>query len=68
MTNNNNTTHSNVMNKTILEATEVSLSIYNQIDSYQLPEETRVKHKALGQVLRSLVEILDKHEQSKATA
>ena len=56
------------MNKTILEATEVSLSIYNQIDSYQLPEETRVKHKALGQVLRSLVEILDKHEQSKATA
>lgn len=48
----------NEMNK-IQEATQVSLSIYNEIDSYQMPEENRVKHKALGQVLRSLVEILE---------
>ena len=46
------------MNK-IQEATQVSLSIYNEIDSYKMPEENRVKHKALGQVLRSLLEILE---------
>ena len=55
------------MNKKLQEATEVSLAIYNEIEGHKMPEENRIKHKALGQVLRSLVEILE-HEQSKATA
>ena len=48
----------------IKEAAEVSLSIYNSIDSYRLPEVNRVAHKSLGQVLRSLVELLD-NERNK---
>lgn len=50
----------------IKEAAEVSLSIYNSIDSYRLPEVNRVAHKSLGQVLRSLVELLD-NERNKPT-
>jgi hypothetical protein len=50
--------HNNEM-KTLQEATEVSISIYNEIDEYNMPEDNRIKHKALGQVLRSLVEILE---------
>ena len=66
MTDNYNNAHNN-MNKKLQEATEVSLAIYNEIEGHKMPEENRIKHKALGQVLRSLVEILE-HEQSKATA
>ena len=50
----------------IKEAAEVSLSIYNTIDCYHMPELNRVAHKSLGQVLRSLVELLE-NEQSGST-
>ena len=39
----------------IIEAAEVSLNLHNQIDTFKLPEEIRIKHKALGQLLRSLL-------------
>ena len=45
----------NEMNK-ILEATKVSINLFNEIDAHKMPEENRIKHKALGQVLRSLQE------------
>ena len=51
-------TRRNEMTK-IKEAAEVSLSIYNTIDGYRIPEGNRVAHKSLGQVLRSLVELLE---------
>ena len=50
----------------IKEAAEVSLSIYNTIDCYHMPELNRVAHKSLGQVLRSLVELLE-NERNKST-
>ena len=39
----------------IKEAAEVSLSLYEEIDPFKLPQETRIKHNALGQLLRSLL-------------
>ena len=65
MTDNITETHRNEMTK-IKEAAEVSLSIYNTIDGYRIPEGNRVAHKSLGQVLRSLVELLE-NEQSGST-
>lgn len=65
MTKNNNDTNRNEMTK-INEAAEVSLSIYDTIDSYKMPEGNRVAYKSLGQVLRSLVELLD-NERNKST-
>ena len=50
----------------IKEAAEVSLSIYNTIDGYRIPEGNRVAHKSLGQVLRSLVELLE-NERPEST-
>ncbi len=43
----------------IKEAAEVSLSIYDQIDAHRVPKANRVAHKSLGQVLRSLIELIE---------
>ena len=55
------------MNKVIREAIEVSLSLYDTVDSYKLPSDSRVKHIALGQCLRSMVELLENDTQSNRT-
>jgi len=65
MTQRTNETHRNEMTK-IKEAAEVSLSIYNTIDSYKLPEGNKLAHKSLGQVLRSLVALLE-NERNEST-
>ena len=57
----------NEMNKVIREAIEVSLSLYDTVDSYKLPSDSRVKHIALGQCLRSMVELLENDTQSNST-
>jgi hypothetical protein len=57
MTNNSQQNH-NEMTK-IKEAAEVSLSLYNQIDGYKLKEGNRITNQSLGQVLRSLVALLE---------
>jgi len=41
------------------DATKTTLSIHEAIDTRRLPEEVRIKHNAVSQCLRSLVEILD---------
>lgn len=43
----------------IKEAAEVSLNIYNEIDSIRLPKEIRIKHNALGQLLRALLSTVE---------
>jgi len=50
----------------IKEAAEVSLSLYNQIDGYKLKEGNHITHQSLGQVLRSLVELLE-NERPEST-
>jgi len=65
MTQINNKINRNEMTKTN-EAAEVSLSIYNTIDVYKLKGADRVAYKSLGQVLRSLVELLE-NERNKST-
>lgn len=50
----NNHRNKQAMTK-IIEAAEVSLNLHNQIDTFKLPEEIRIKHNALGQLLRSLL-------------
>ena len=49
---------------TLKDATNTTLSIHNQIDTRRLPEEVRVKHNAVGQCLRSLIEILDNEQRA----
>lgn len=41
------------------DATITTLSIHDAIDTRRLPEEIRIKHNAVAQGLRSLIEILD---------
>ena len=57
------------MLKTIHEATEVSLNAYNEIESRELPRETRDRFKFLGQCLRALTEQLEEENDrlSRAT-
>lgn len=43
----------------IKEAAEVSLNVYNEIDSVRLPKEIRIKHNALGQLLRALLSTVE---------
>lgn len=49
-------------NKHITDALEVTISLYESIDPYRLPSDTKIKYDALGQCLRSLMEVLpDEH-------
>ena len=41
------------------EAAQVSINLHNEIDSYKLPKDIRIKHNALGQLLRSLLTALE---------
>ena len=43
----------------IKEAAEVSLNIHNEIDALKLPKEIRIKHNALGQLLRALLSTVE---------
>lgn len=47
------------VNKVIQEAVQVSLSLYDQVDCYKLETDAKVKYLALGQCLRSIVDILE---------
>ena len=52
----------------IKEAAEVSLSIHNEIDAQRLPREIRIKHNALGQLLRALLSTVENESrQIRAT-
>lgn len=59
--------NSNEMNKALQEAVEVSINLYNEVDPYKLPSDDKIKHQALGQCLRSLVELLE-NESNRHTA
>jgi hypothetical protein len=53
------------MNK-LEDATKTTLSIHNSIDTRGIPKEIRIKHNAVGQCLRSLIEILE-NERNRPT-
>jgi hypothetical protein len=58
------------MNKAIKEAVEVSVNLYENVDAYKLSSGDKIKHLALGQCLRSMVELLEnelRNNQSPAT-
>ena len=57
----------NTMNQTIKEAASVSISLHKQIDPYKLPADTKIKLEALGQCLRSLINILDDDKHQNTT-
>jgi len=56
------------MNEHISEATEITLNLYDSIDSYKFTPEVQVKYKALGQCLRSIMEILQDERRKRTTA
>lgn len=56
------------MIQTIKEAVSVSISLHEQIDSYKLPADTKIKLEALGQCLRSITTILDDERNKQDTA
>ena len=41
------------------EAAQVSINLHNEIDSFELPQDIRIKHNAIGQLLRSLLTALE---------
>jgi hypothetical protein len=49
----------NKLMNNLKDATITTLSIHNAIDTRRLPEEIRIKHNAVSQGLRSLIELLD---------
>jgi hypothetical protein len=51
----------------IKEAAEVSLNIHNEIDALKLPKEIRIKHNALGQLLRSLLSTVENESRRIGT-
>ena len=51
----------------IIEAAEVSLNIHNEIDVLKLPKEIRIKHNALGQLLRSLLSTVENESRRIGT-
>lgn len=51
----------------IKEAAEVSLNIHNEIDPLKLPKEIRIKHNALGQLLRSLLSTVENESRRIGT-
>lgn len=55
------------MIQNLKEATSVSMSLYDQIDSYKLPADTKIKIEALGQCLRSIIAILDDERNKEDT-
>lgn len=57
----------NEMNEVIKQAIEVSINLYENVDSYKLSSDSRVKHVALGQCLRSIVDILDNENRKPNT-
>ena len=56
------------MNQVIKEAIEVSLSLHKNVDSYKLPSDVKIKYIALGQCLRSLVDLLENDARRDQTA
>ena len=51
------------MLKTIQEATEVSLNAYNDINSMELPQQTRDRFRFLGQCLKALTKQLEDNDR-----
>ena len=52
-----------IMLKTIQEATEVSLNAYNDINSMELPQQTRDRFRFLGQCLKALTKQLEDNDR-----
>lgn len=56
------------MNEVIKQAAMVSLNLHESINGYKFPADIRVKYLALGQCLRSLIDILeDEHKRDQDT-
>ena len=47
------------MNETIKEATELTINLHEGIDTRELPRYLVIKHSAIGQCLRSILEMLE---------
>ena len=57
------------MDETIKEATELTINLHESIDNRKLPKDIDIKHNAIGQCLRSILEMLDNDiEQNKNAA
>lgn len=57
----------NKLMNNLKDATITTLSIHDAIDTRRLPEEVRIKHNAVAQGLRSLIEILDNELRAPET-
>lgn len=55
------------INEVIKEAVEVGINLHKNVDAYKLPSESRLNHDALGQCLRSIVDILENENRKTAT-
>ena len=56
------------MNDKIKEATELAINLHNDMDTRGIPKSILIKHKAIGQCLRSMLDILENdNERNKNT-
>jgi hypothetical protein len=54
------------MNDKIKEATELAINLHNDMDTRGIPKSILIKHKAIGQCLRAMLDILeDDNEPNK---
>jgi hypothetical protein len=47
------------LDETIKEATELTINLHKDIDPRELPRDIVIKHNAIGQCLRSILEMLE---------
>ena len=56
------------MNNTLKEAALTTIKIHDDVDTYKLPADTKIKIEALGQCLRSMLQILNDEPNKTNTA
>ncbi len=56
------------MNDKIKEATELTINLYNDMDTRGIPKSILIKHNAIGQCLRAMLDILENDNERNKNA
>ena len=56
------------MNDKIKEATELTINLHNDMDTRGIPKSLLIKHNAIGQCLRAILEILENDNERNKNA
>lgn len=56
------------MNDKIKEATELTINLHNDMDTRGIPKSILIKHNAIGQCLRTMLDILENDNERNKNA